>query len=245
MHDPAGVMFPHLETITPLLKSIFARVFVSVTRITRQALPEHVARLETDSFFYITYHEMDISVGEDFLTLYSNAAAHCHPNQVLHLCFIDRVAFTLQSSHQSAFIADVQAVQPEHTPLIFQRSTAAWNTHPQNYRELEQMVTRAGELLFQKSLDFAWCHLAIQAQQLQSVIPRVKHRDLSMFAEFVLLLRDAIHTKDVDWLAWEDPFIYGRDPRQLKAKREQSAAETRKRLSYVISMLKLLSASTY
>ena len=159
------------------------------------------------------------------------------------MCFIDRVAFALQSNYQSAFIADVQAVGPEHTPLIFQRSTAAWDTHPQNYRELEQMVTRVGELLFQKSLDFAWCHLAIQAQQLQRVLPHIERRDLSLFAEFVLALRNEIRTKDVDWLAWEDPFIYGRDPQQLKAEREHSAAETRKRLAYVTRMIELLNES--
>jgi len=133
MNDPAGFMFPHLQTITPLLKSLFARVFVSVTRITRSALPEHVAWLETDNFFHVTHHQTDVSVGEDCLTLHSNAAAHCHPNQLLHLCFIDQVAFALQSDYRSAFIADVQAVQPEHTPLIFQRSAAAWDAHLQNY----------------------------------------------------------------------------------------------------------------
>lgn len=135
MHDPAGIMFPHLETITPLLKSIFARVFVSVTRITQRALPEHVAWLKADNFFDITCHEVDVSVGEDFLTLYANAAKRCHPNQVLHLCFIDRVAFALQSDYRSAFISDVQAVRPEQTPFIFQRSVTAWNIHLQNYQQ--------------------------------------------------------------------------------------------------------------
>lgn len=61
-----------------------------------------------------------------------------------------------------------------------------------------------------------------------------------MVAEIVLMLRDNIQTKDVDWLAWEDPFLYSCNPQQLKKEREQSIRETRKRLAYVIPMLQLL-----
>ena len=53
------------------------------------------------------------------------------------------------------------------------------------------------------------------------------------------MLRNELQTKHVDWLAWEDPFIYGRDTEQLKAEREQSPAETRQRLAYLTRMLAL------
>ena len=137
-------------------------------------------------------------------------------------------------------MADIWAVGSEQAPLIFQRSEAAWETHPSNYRELEQMVTRVGELLFNRSLDFAWCHLVVQAEQLQALTPYIRHCDISMIAEFVLLLRDKIQTKAVDWLAWEKPFTDGRDPQQFKQAQENSLAETQKRLSYVVPMLQLL-----
>lgn len=243
MHDPAGLMFPHLETITPQLKSLFAQAFVSITRITGEIQSNYIVRLKADDFFQALHHQADVSVGDDFLTLYANAAASCHPNQVLHLCFIDRVAFALQSNYREQFIADIQAVKQEETPLIFQRSRTAWDTHPRNYREIEQMATQAGGLLFGKSLDFAWCHLAVQASQLREILPYIRNRDLSMLAELVLLLRDRMQTKDVDWLAWEDPFIYACDPQQLRAEREQSIEETRKRLAYVIPTLQLLEAA--
>jgi hypothetical protein len=64
-----------------------------------------------------------------------------------------------------------------------------------------------------------------------------------MMAEFVLLLKDKIQTKQVDWLAWEDPFIYSRDPQELKEEKEDSKEEVRKRLAYVIPMLQLLDAA--
>ena len=74
------------------------------------------------------------------------------------------------------------------------------------------------------------------------ILPRIKNRDLSMVAEIVLLLRDAIKTEDVDWLAWEDPFILERDALELKAERESSSAEIKRRLGYVLPMLQILGA---
>lgn len=240
MNDPAGILFPHLEVITPLLKRVFGRVFVSVTAVTRQTVPDFAARLGADGFFQAVIHETDISVGEDFLSLYARAANACQPNQVLHLCFIDRVAYALQSHHQATFMADVKAVRAEHTPLIFERSEFAWGTHPRNYRELEQTLTRTGEFLFGRSLDFAWCHLVIQARRLREVIPSIQRRDISFVAEFTLNLRNEIQSRKADWLSWEDPFILSQDPEQLKLEREKSAGETHKRLAYVIPILQLL-----
>ena len=243
MHDPKGNLFPHLEAITPLLKEIFRCVFVNVTAVTQRAVPDYVAWLQNDTFFHITYHKTELSVGEEFLTLYAAAAAACDPDQILHLCFIDRLAFALQSSHQSACIRDIQQVKLEDTPLIFQRSEVAWESHPNNYYQLEQMVTQVGELLFGKRLDFAWCHLVLQAHQLQEMLPHIHRRDISLVAEFTLVAKDVVKTKDVDWLAWEDPFIFERDVQQLKIEKEKSLVETKKRLNYVIPMLQLLNVA--
>jgi hypothetical protein len=240
MNDPDGIMFPHLEAITPLLKHTFSQVFVSVPLVTQRRLPEYMLWLQSDDFFHVINHESDVTVDKDFLTLYANAASSCDPAQILHLCFIDRVAFALQSEYRDAFITDIQNVTPDDTPLIFQRSELAWQTHPQNYRDLEQMVTKAGKHLFGKSLDFAWCHIAIQAGQLLEVIPAVKSNNISFFAEIVLAARDEVKSKAVDWLAWEDPFITSRNPQELKKEREASIRETQKRLGYVIPMLQLL-----
>lgn len=243
MSTPSVDLFQQLRQVTPLLKTIFERAFVSVNLNTCQALPEQITWLNGDNFFHITRHENNPSVGEDFLTLYLNAAVNSHPEQILHLFFIDRVAFVLQTEHQSAFISDIQEVTPELTPLIFQRTAVAWNTHPQNYRELENILTRTGEYLFGKSLDFAWCQIAVRADRLKTIVPLVQNRDMSILAEIILLMRDDVQTKEVDWLTWEDPFILGRDAHLLKAEREQSVQETRKRLSYIIPTLQLLKSA--
>lgn len=239
MNDPKGLLFPQLQRITAQLKELFEAAFVSVPLATQQMHARYVEQMAADSFFRPLLHGEDLTAGDDFRRLYLHAAASAAPSQILHLCFIDRVAYALQSEHQRQFEADIRSLGAEETPLIFQRSAAAWQTHPQNYRELEQMVTRVGEMLFGKSLDFAWCHLAIQARQLQSILPAIQTKDISMVAEVVLPLRDLLKSKDVDWLAWEDPFIEQCDAQALKQEREQSMAEMHKRLSYVVPMMQL------
>ncbi len=240
MNDSSGVQFQHIKALTPLLKTLFAGIFLSVSRSTRQAQPEPVAWLHADDFYRVVCPEADPPVGDEFAALYRYAADACQPDQIVHLCYGDRLAFALQTDYRAQFIADIQALRPEHMPLIFHRSPAAWETHPRNYRDIEQAVNRVGEWLFHKMLDYSWCHLALRADQLKAVLPRVKNHDLSMVAEIVLWLRDEAQTKEVDWLAWEDPFILSRDPQQLRAEREQSAQEIRKRLAYTIPMLQLL-----
>lgn len=61
-----------------------------------------------------------------------------------------------------------------------------------------------------------------------------------MVAEMILHLQDDIHTREVDWLAWEDPFIFERDADELKRERENNLEETQKRLSYVLPIVELL-----
>lgn len=237
LNDPEGMFFPHLQTITPSLKAVFERVFVSVTAVTRQRNPHHLSWLQSDPFYDTLLYEHEQTLGDDFLTLYAHAAQTCHPAQILHLCFIDRVAFALQTEHRQAFVADVGGLLPAQTPLIFTRSAAAWATHPRNYRDIETMARTTGEWLLGQSFDFAWCHLAVQAGQLGPVLPLIQRRDFSFFAELVLLLRCHMQVKDVDWLAWEDPFILGREAETLKVERENSVAESLKRLGYVSGMI--------
>lgn len=237
--DPQGIFLPHLQQITPILKTVFDRAILNLPPNTRQAQPEAVRRFETDPFF--TCMEIAESpIGEHFRALYAWAARACPPEQVLHLCYIDRLAFAMQTHYCQTFLEDIKTITAEKTPLIFHRSAFAWDTHPRNYRDLEGMVTRMGEWLFGKTLDFAWCHLAVQAGQLAEILPHTRQPDLSMVAEIVLEMLDQLHTKDVDWLAWEDPFILGRDPQDLRIERENSLLETHKRLAYVLPMMQVL-----
>lgn len=241
VHDPEGQMLPHLKAVTPQLKRVFGRAFVSITPQTRDAHAEHITWLEEEAFFRAGFTQPGDPIGKQFLSLYTRAVKSCYPEEILHLAFSDRVAFALQSGYREQFIADVQAVKAEAVPLLFQRSELAWHTHPRNYREIEHIATRVAELVLKRALDLTWCHLAIQARQLGEVLPRVRNTDLSVLAEIVLRLKEKVGTKDVDWLAWEHPFIEARDAEHLRREHESSVKETQKRLSYVIPIIQLLS----
>ena len=105
---------------------------------------------------------------------------------------------------------------------------------------MEQFVTSVGALLLGCTLDFGWCHLVVTPQQLKVALADVSHTGISMVAEMLMPLSPHIKMRPVDWLAWEDPFIFERDTNEMKSERETSIAETNKRLNYVIPMLELL-----
>jgi hypothetical protein len=235
-HDPDLQMFPYLQAILPDLKALFSRAYLCPPLNTRRqtSLMDWLAK---DDFFIVFPVDRQMQIGEHFTYLYLNAARAADPNEIIHLAYIDRLAFALQRPYREQFITDMNNISGADMPLIFQRSTKAWQTHPQNYYEIENFVTTIGKFLFGRPLDYAWCHLVARASQLVRILPMVRNPDLSMVAEMVLLLQPEIRTKDVDWLAWEDPFILSRDPEELKHKREISPEETQKRLSYAVPMV--------
>jgi len=238
-HDPDLQMFPYLQAILPDLKALFSRAYLCPPLNTRRqtSLMDWLAK---DDFFIVFPVDRQMQIGEHFAYLYLNAARAADPNEIIHLAYIDRLAFALQGPYRVQFITDMNNISGADMPLIFQRSTKAWQTHPQNYYEIENFVTTIGKFLFGRPLDYAWCHLVARASQLVRILPMVRNPDLSMVAEMVLLLQPEIRTKDVDWLAWEDPFILSRDPEELKHKREISPEETQKRLSYAVPMVETM-----
>jgi hypothetical protein len=239
-HDTDGLMFEHLASITPQLKKIFARAFISVSPLTQQIQPEHIEQLQNDEFFMLKFNGPDTLIGDHFMAGYQHAVDYCQQDRILHLCTLDRVVFALQTQYKEPFAADLEAANQTQSPILFQRSERAWQTHPQNYREIEVLATKTGEIIFGKSLDFIWCHMVIRAGQLQAILPHLKSHDLSVVAEMVILLQDKLQTIDVDWLAWEDPFIFGRDPVKMKKEFENDPQQHRKCLAYVIPILQRL-----
>lgn len=240
-NDPDGTMFHHLQAILPDLKEHFAQAYISPPRSTQKHV-EHIQQLQLDDFFTIFPVESEMQIGELFHSLYERTADAAPPNQIVHLCYLDRLAFALKGGYRDSFLADIDSLSPEDVTLIFQRSQLAWDTHPQNYRELEGIVTTVGRNLFGRDLDYAWCHLAVSAGELREIMPLVKNPDLSMVAEMIFYLQRNIQTCDVDWLAWEDPFILRREVAELKHERETSLHETHKRLSYTVPMIQTLTS---
>jgi hypothetical protein len=238
-NDPDGTLFPHLQAILPDLKAHFERAYISPPPSTQKHV-DILRQLQADDFFTIFLTDRELQIGEDFTFLYQRAADAAPPGQIIHLCYLDRMAFALEGEHRNAFLADVDSLSLQDVPVIFQRSSKAWATHPQNYHRLEGMVTVVGNNLFGRELDYAWCHIAVPAKILREVMPLVRNPDLSVVAEMIFYMREEIHTRDVDWLAWEDPFIFSRDAAELKQERENNLEETNKRLRYVLPMIETL-----
>ena len=239
-HDPSGALLAQLAIITPTLRQLFARAFLSVSPATEQLHIAQLQHLHHDPFFIINANAPGTLPGDHYLAAYRSAIAHSHPDQLLHLCDIDKLAAILQSEQRDQFLNDIAAIGAADTPLLFQRSPRAWATYPQPYREIERIAITLGQYLFQRYLDFAWSYLVIRAVDLQAAIPHIQQRTFGMLAEIVLLLHERLHTQDVDWLFWEDPFIEARDPDELRGEREASLEEIQKRLRANAPIIRLL-----
>jgi hypothetical protein len=239
-HDPNGILLSHVERVEADLKRKFDRAFLSISPVTANYQAERLELLAQDPFFILNENLPDTLPGDHYRAAYLNAVRHCPPHQQLHLCDIDRVAFALQSPHRAEFLQSLEWVTGESQPVLFQRSPAAWITHPKPYREAEAIAIQLGHLLFGHYYDFAWSYLVVSAGVLAAILPTFVHRDFGLLAEIVLALRTTLLTREVNWLAWEDPFILGCDVDKLRAERESDSAETRKRLLWNAPIIRLL-----
>lgn len=237
LHDPKNIVSPFLQKITPLLKVNFSKVFISLTPPTIELNSAIIDWLKADNFFILNFNSPDTNVGDHFFSLFTNTVANSSPNEIIHLCTVDRLAFAILN-FQKQFLSDIKAGESQVT--LFTRSALAWSTHPQTYYAAESMVSRVGEVLFGKSLDFAWCHITLSSAQLKQILPKLSAHDLVIFAQLVYQLKDILQAKDIDWLSWEDPFIFGKDPKDFKLECEQDSADIQKRFNYVLPMINYL-----
>ncbi|MBT3389160.1 MAG: hypothetical protein HN413_01990 [Chloroflexi bacterium] len=232
LHDPTGLMLAQIQAITSFLKENFERAFISLSPPTEQRQGEYLQWMGADDFFAVNLNTPGTLPGDHYLSGYRQAIRACVVETALHLCDLDRIIFAYGTQHRAQYQADLRAASARAAsrPTLFQRSTSAWATYPQNYRRLEHLLIEAGELLFGKYFDFAWSYMVMNAAQLTALLPQIESHDFGILIEMVLLLRDELFRQDVDWLAWEDPLIYGVDADELRQARDASREETEKRL---------------
>jgi len=236
LHDPGGILFKHIQASTPDLKQLFLRVHLSVTPATEQKQPGYVDWAKSDPFFDVNFNQPDTLPGDHYLTGYRFAVENNPADQIFHLCDLDRAAYSLNTEHREAFVADVQWATEiaKKQPVLFQRSNQAWGTYPENYRQIEHMLIKVGEMLFDDYFEFAWSYIVMRVDQLADLLPNIKSHDFGLLIEIILMLREILAKKKVDWLSWEDPYILGRDADELRQERESSQIETKKRLRGVL-----------
>ncbi len=240
LHDTTGHLMNLLLTDRPFYKEHFAGAFVSITPATAQALKDQLDFLIKDPFFSINFNKPDSRIGDHHLTAYRNAINLSPSDALLHLCTLDRLSYIV-NNHAGDFVRSLSQIKT--VPLQFIRSPAAWATHPACYREAENLPTELGKLIFNKIVDFCWCHLVVPRDRLKSVLPDKTPPGLGIYAQIVLPLVNELAVVPVDWLAWEDPYIFDKNPDELKKSKDRDPAELAKRLDYVIPILNLVSSA--
>ena len=126
--------------------------------------------------------DVELRIGEHFAYLYQHAAEMSHPDRPLHLCFLDRLRLLWKVSTE-LIPGRCRLSYDSDIPLIFQRSQLAWGTHPQNYRDIEGMVTTVGHSFLAGNSTMPGATSPFGAGQLREIMPLVKNPDLSMVAE--------------------------------------------------------------
>jgi hypothetical protein len=165
----------------------------------------------------------------------------------IYFGFIDRILYAFESEWKTRFLADLRACHG--LPLVtFERTPYAWSTHPDNYREIEQMVSRLGEWLLGINIEFGLCGLALQAQSAETLLAHSTCPSMEILGEWILLAAKhgiPIAAKQVDWVLWEDPYWEGVPHDQLRAERERSAEETIRRIRMNAPFMLLLTEERF
>lgn len=233
LHDTTGMIFDLVEKITPTLEEIFDGAVVSITPKTSEAQKIRVERLEENGFFELCRNQPETIVGDHYMKAIKTATERSDDEDLIHICTPDRLALAILT-HKRDFLKDMEEEKEAERPILYERSDFAWSTHPKNYRAIESMATILGKILFGKELDFFWCDLTVKAKLLRTITKKVKTSDFRILAELILPMKDDLVIKKVDWLEWEDPFVFGKETTGFKEEREMSEEEDRKRMGYVM-----------
>jgi len=242
-YDPRGRREMALRRELPVLRATFAQICVS-------AIPplhdEFLKSLEAEGC--AVYHNVPgASVGDHARAALRLGIEHAPRDGFIFYGFDDRILYALDSEWRALFLDDMRA-EPGADAVVFERTPAAWATHPDNYREIERMVSRAFELLCGRWIELGICALMMSAHAAEIVLPQSTAAGFEVWGEWVLLaLRErlAVTTHAVDWLAWEDPYWENVAPERLKREREISREETRRRIYMNAPCLALLSEERF
>ena len=239
IHDTSGVIFGLVEKITPTLQEIFSRAVVSITPKTEETQKMMVEEMGRNRFFELCKNEPKTIMGDHYMKAIRTALERSERDEIIHICTPDRLSLAI-TKHKNAFLKDMKDERKVEWPILYERSDFAWSTHPKNYRAIESMATTLGKILFEKELDFFWCDLAVKAELLKTIVKKVETSDFRILAELILPMKDELVIKKVDWLEWEDPFVFGREILEFKKEREMSVEEDRKRMGYVMETINWL-----
>jgi len=237
-HDPRGQRESALRRELPALRGAFAQICVSAIPPLRE---EFLQLLEAERCV-VYRNALGTSVGDHARAALHLGLEHAPRDGFIFYGFDDRILYALNSEWRTPFLDDMRA-EPGADVVVFERTPAAWATHPDNYREIEQMVSRALEMVCGRRIELGVSALMMSARAAEIILPQSRAAGFEVWGEWVLLALSAglaVTTRAVDWLAWEDPYWESVAPERLKREREGSPEETRRRIMMNAPCLALL-----
>jgi len=245
-YDPRGIHNRVFRRQLDTLQSLFNHIFIAEIWPTARDNAGFVAYL-ADRGCHVSAGAPSAPFGEPALEALRRAAEDDGSSESIFYGFLDRLLFALESPWRQELLSDV----PRHAGapcVVFQRSAAASASHPDNYRESEQMVSRMLEWLCGRAIELSPGAFILSRQTARVLASQSTCQTPAIWGEWVLLaLKNGIpiDTPAVDWLAWEDPFWEQADPAQLKRARQESRDETIKRIQWNAALMAILAEERF
>jgi hypothetical protein len=236
-HDPQGTCNEALRRHLDRLQSTFSAICLGATPPTLSENAAFLAELRAAGCL-VAENGPGTSIGDHSRSALQLAVQASQGQGPIAFLFLDRFLYAMETEHREPFLADLVRYQ-DCACMVFERTPAAWATHPANYQEVEGMTTRLGELLFGSTVDWCPCALIFGAAVARAIVQGSNTPTYAVWAEWLLLAAQhgaAIASVEVDWLAWEDPFwaratgVTHADAEQLRRAQEGDPLQVVKRI---------------
>jgi len=243
-YDPDGRYNRAFQSQLGALQSAFGAVCISVAPPTWEENTDFIRYLKAQGCAVFD-NPTGATIGDQSREALRLALQHT--GQPIFFGFLDRILFALETKWQYQFLQDLKVYQTAEF-LVFERSQAAWDTHPSNYCEIEHMVSRMFELLCGRSIELMPCALILSHNAASAILSQSTSPNHEVWAEWTLLAMKngiPVTTQEVDWLAWEHPHWEGVDSDELKRDRESNLDQVIKRIKMNMSAASMLTEERF
>jgi hypothetical protein len=245
-YDPTGKYNESFQRQLPTLKSAFNSICLSVVPPTAKDNADFVRYLEEQGCLMF-HNAANLLYGIHSREALRLALEHARPHESIFFGFEHRLLFALDTQWQDSFLRDIRTLQSNEC-VLFERSRAAWETHPTNFREIEQMVSRMCEFMCGQFIDLMPCAFIFSYSTASVILSQSISASTEVWGEWVLLAiknKIPITRQKVDWLAWKDPYWEHVEPEKLKRMRESSQEETIKRIKMNVPTMLMLTEERF
>lgn len=242
--DPNGKFNDSFRRQLPTLKSTFEAVCLSVVPPTAEKNSDFARYLESQGCL-LAHNASETKHGTHSREALRLALAQ--NQQSIFFGFLDRILFALETGWRDSFLKDLELFR-EKEFVLFERSQVAWDTHPANFREIEQMVSRMFEFLHGVFIELMPCAFVFSRRTAQVILDQSISESTEVWGEWILLAMQnkiPIVRQSVDWLAWKDPHWEPIAPPALKRIRETSQPETVKRIKMNMPSMLMLTEERF